>query len=115
MLDAASTVSFWAFEVNPIVLAAGPTLFIAAKVVCSVCITLYARINPAPRRGGIALAAFFTVVVGWNLSQHILAYLGVTSVDYGIMIGVIFSFAVSAAILCILLTKTRLVRRDRSG
>jgi len=97
MFDAASTVSFWNFEVNPIVKMTGPTAFMAAKIVCSVAIMLYAKIHRNPEKGGLTLTAIFSLIVGWNLGQHALAYLGYESLD-GLLLGTAFSFAASALI-----------------
>jgi len=97
MFDAASTVSFWAFEVNPLVKAAGPTAFIVAKILCSVAIMLYAKIHPNPGKGGLTLAVVFSLIVGWNLGQHALAYLGYDLLD-GLFFGTAFSFIASMLI-----------------
>jgi hypothetical protein len=99
MFDAASTAAFWNFEINPVVLAAGPTIFMIAKIACSLTIMLYAKLHTNPRRGGIALAVFFGLIVAWNLSQHLMAYLGFKDFAYGILLGTIFSFVASAIIL----------------
>jgi hypothetical protein len=98
MLDAASTVAFWSFEVNPFVLAAGPTIFMVAKAACSLAIMVFAKLHPNPGKGGIFLAAFFALIIGWNLSQYTLAYLGLVDIVYGIFIGTLLSFVASVAI-----------------
>jgi hypothetical protein len=103
MLDAASTLAFWSFEVNPLVVAAGPTIFMFAKVVASIAIVLYAREHPTPRRGGQLLTIFFASVVGWNLGQHLMAYFRVTHSDLGIVIGALLSLAVSVIVVYTLL------------
>jgi hypothetical protein len=95
MFDAASTFVFWNFEANPFVIALGPTLFMGAKIVCSLAIMLYARIHPNPTVGGIALTLAFGLIVGWNLSQHFLVYLGLRDITYGILLGTVFSFIAS--------------------
>lgn len=99
MFDAASTVAFWNYESNPVVLAAGPTVFMIAKIACSLTIMLYARYNPNARRGGMILAAFFAFIVAWNLTQHIMYSLGFREVAYGILIGSILSLLASAVII----------------
>ena len=99
MFDAASTVAFWNFEINPIVLAAGPTLFMIAKVVSSLTIMLYAKLNSNPRKGGILLSIFYAAIVGWNLSQHFRAWLGLISLAYGTVLGAVFSLLASAIVL----------------
>jgi hypothetical protein len=99
MFDAASTVSFWNFEINPLVLAAGPTIFMVAKIACSLTIMLYAKLHTNPRRGGIVLTVVFAFIVAWNLGQHLMAYLGLKDFAYGILLGTIFSFVASAIIL----------------
>ncbi|MCW3982072.1 MAG: hypothetical protein NWE81_03040 [Candidatus Bathyarchaeota archaeon] len=103
MLDAASTLAFWSFEVNPLVVAAGPTIFMFAKIVASIAIVLYAREHPAPRKGGLLLTVFFALIVGWNLSQHLMAYLRFTRFTLGIVIGALLSLAVSAIVVYTLL------------
>lgn len=99
MFDTASTVAFWALEINPIVLAVGPTIFMTAKVTCSLAIMLYAKLHANPRKGGIALTVFFTLILGWNLGQHLAAYLGLKGFTYGILLGTMFSFLASAIVL----------------
>ena len=99
MFDTASTVAFWALEINPIVLAIGPTIFMIAKITCSLAIMLYAKLHANPRKGGIALTVFFTLIVGWNLGQHLAVYLGLKDFAYGILLGIMFSFLASAIVL----------------
>lgn len=112
MFDAASTVAFWNFEINPIVLSMGPTIFMTAKIISSLTIMIYAKLQPNSRRGGISLTLLFTIIVGWNLSQHLLAYLGFTEFVYGILIGAVFSFAVSAIVLYVLLAGEKASHRN---
>lgn len=102
MFDAASTVAFWNFEINPLVLEVGPTIFMTAKIACSLTIMLYAKLHTNPRRGGIVLTMFFALIVAWNLSQHLMAYLGFKDFAYGVLLGSIFSFAASAIVLYVL-------------
>jgi len=102
MFDAASTAAFWNFEINPFVLAVGPTMFMIAKITCSLTIMLYAKLHANPRRGGIALTVFFVLIVGWNLGQHLMVYLGLKDFAYGILLGTMFSFVASAIVLYIL-------------
>jgi len=99
MFDTASTVAFWALEINPIVLAIGPTIFMIAKITCSLAIMLYAKLHANPKKGGIALTVFFALIVGWNLGQHLAAYLGLKDFTYGILLGIMFSFLASAIVL----------------
>ena len=112
MFDAASTVAFWSFEINPFVVAAGPTIFVVAKVLCSLAIMLFAKLHPNPGKGGTILAAFFAVIIGWNLSQYTLAYLGLIDIVYGIFIGTFLSFLASAAVFYILFRSKLYVRRS---
>jgi hypothetical protein len=110
MFDAASTISFWNFEINPLVRVAGPTMFLMAKVVCSITIVLYAKLHHDPRKGGVILTLFFSLIVGWNLGQHALAYLGLRflpHIMYVYIIGAALSFAISAIVLSLLF-----LRRD---
>lgn len=105
MFDAASTVSFWNFEINPLVRFAGPTMFMVAKIVCSITIMLYAKFHHDSRKGGMMLTLFFSLIVGWNLGQHALAYLGLRIVPYQMyiyIIGAMLSFAVSTVTLLLL-------------
>jgi hypothetical protein len=75
IMDAAVTLASWNYEVNPLVLSTGPTLFVVAKLLCSVAIVLYARTAPSPNRGGYVLAIAFALILAWNLSQFtILSY-----------------------------------------
>lgn len=111
IVDAASTISYWNFEVNPLVLAIGPTVFLMAKVVCSITITLYAKLHDDPRKGGMVLTLFFSLIVGWNLGQHALAYLDLRIVPIGMyfyVIGATLGFAVSAATLSFLFLRKTL-------
>jgi len=100
MFDAASTVAFWNFETNPVVLAVGPTLFLVAKVISSLTIMLYAKFHPDAKRGGIAMSMFYAAIVGWNLSQHFRAYLGLEWFAYGIILGSAFTLLASTIVLC---------------
>ena len=102
MFDAASTLAFWNFEINPAVRYIGPTLFLVAKILCSIVIALYAKFHSAPRKGGLILSVLFAVIVGWNLSQHTLAYLGVSDITIGLLFGTLLSFAVSSAVVFLL-------------
>ena len=112
MFDAASTISFWNFEINPLVQFAGPTIFMVAKVVCSITILLYAKLDPNPRKGGMMLTLFFGLIVGWNLGQHALAYFGLRIVPYQVyiyIVGAMLSFAVSAVALSLLFLRRNFV------
>lgn len=112
MFDAASTVSFWNFEINPLVRLAGPTIFMVAKIVCSITIMLYAKFHHDPRKGGIMLTLFFSLIVGWNLGQHVLAYFGHRIVPYQMyvyIVGAMLSFAVSAVTLSLLFLRRNFV------
>lgn len=113
MFDAASTVSFWNFEINPLVRFTGPTIFMVAKIVCSITIMLYAKFHHDPRKGGIMLTLFFSLIVGWNLGQHVLAYFGhriVTYQMYVYIVGAMLSFAVSAVTLSLLFLRRNSVK-----
>jgi hypothetical protein len=113
MFDAASTVVFWNLEINPIVLTAGPTIFMIAKITCSLTIMLYAKLHASPRRGGIALTVFFAFIVGWNLGQHLMAYLGLKDFAHGILLGIMFSFLASAIVLYVLFIGGKMCARTR--
>jgi hypothetical protein len=102
MFDAASTLAFWNFEINPAVRSIGPTLFLVSKISCSIVIVLYAKFHHAPKRGGIILSLLLAAIVGWNLSQHTLAYLGLSNVTLGLFFGTLLSF-VAASIVVLML------------
>jgi FtsH-binding integral membrane protein len=108
MFDAASTLAFWNFEVNPTVIFLGPTLFLMAKVLCSIVIVLYAKFHPTPRKGGLMLSVFFAVIVGWNLSQHTLAYFGLSDITLGLLFGTFLSFAASSTIVLVLILSEKI-------
>jgi hypothetical protein len=107
IIDAASTLAFWNFEVNPLVVAVGPTVFLAAKVVSSLSIMLYAKLAPNPKRGGIALSVFYASIVGWNMGQHLGAYWGIVTPESGVFLGSVFSFLASAITLYLLFASSR--------
>jgi hypothetical protein len=111
IIDAASTVAFWNFEVNPFVLKLGPTLFLTAKIVSSLSIMLYAKLHSNPRKGGILLAVFFAIIVGWNLSQHLRANLDIRAFDYALFLGAAFSFIASATVLFAIFLNERVQKR----
>jgi hypothetical protein len=113
MFDAASTLAFWNFEVNPTVIFLGPTLFLGAKIVCSIVIVLYARFHHAPKKGGIMVSVFFAGLVGWNLSQHALAYLGLSDVTVGLLFGTLLSFIASAAVILMLLLSEKIALKSK--
>jgi hypothetical protein len=68
-LDAAVTLASWNYEVNPLVLSTGPTLFLSAKLLCSFAIVAYATAADNPRRGGYLLSAALALIMAWNLGQ----------------------------------------------
>jgi len=68
-LDAAITIASWNYEINPLVLSTGPTVFIAAKLLSSLAIVLFARTVPNPRMGGYVLSIAYAFIMAWNLSQ----------------------------------------------
>jgi len=112
ILDASSTVAFWSFEVNPFVLAAGPTIFLVAKLACSLAIMLYAKLHPAPGKGGTVMAAFFALIIAWNLGQYTLAFLGLADIIYGVFIGTFLSFLASATVFYVLFRSKVHTRRS---
>jgi len=98
-LDAAVTVASWGHEVNPIVLSTGPTLFLAAKLLCSVAIVLFARSMPNPSRGGYLLSSAFAFIMAWNLSQLALFSAHAQSLTQALFYGTAASAAVAFATL----------------
>jgi hypothetical protein len=117
MFDAASTLAFWNFEINPAVHYIGPTLFLLSKIVCSIVIVLYAKFDYAPKKGGIMLSLFFAAIVGWDLSQNTLAYLGFSNVTSSLLLGTLLSFVAASIVVFILLlgeiTHAQKLRRNR--
>jgi small-conductance mechanosensitive channel len=102
MFDAASTLAFWNFEINPAVRSIGPTLFLVSKICCSIVIVLYAKFHQTPKKGGIALSLLLAAIVGWNLSQQTLAYLGLSSVSLGLLLGALLSFVAALVVVLML-------------
>jgi len=95
--------AFWNFEINPAVRYVGPPLFLAAKIFCSIVIVLYAKFHHAPKKGGIILSVFFAGIVGWNLGQHTLAYLGFSDINLGLLFGTLLSFAAASIVILMLI------------
>jgi len=108
MFDAASTVAFWNFEINPVVKAVGPTLFLMAKIVCSIVIVLYAKLHKNPKKGGLILSMFFSLIVGWNLGQNVFAYLGLLDVTFGLFLGAVLSFAAATLVVLMLFSDEKI-------
>jgi hypothetical protein len=111
MLDAASTVALWNFEINPFVLKLGPTVFLTAKIIASISIMLYAKLDPNPKKGGILLSVFFALIVGWNLSQHLRASLNLREFDFSLYLGAAFSFIASAIVLFAIFVNERMQKQ----
>lgn len=103
MVDAASTLAFWNFEINPAVRYIGPALFLVAKIFCSIVIVLYAKFHHTPKKGGLFISLFFAVIVGWNLGQHTLAYLGLSDINLGLLFGSLLSFTAACIVVIMLL------------
>ena len=95
ILDASITLASWNYEVNPLVLASGPTLFIVAKMLCSVAIVLFARTASDPRKGGRALVLAFALILAWNLGQLALSNLQSGSLSGALFWGTASSMAVA--------------------
>jgi hypothetical protein len=102
MFDAASTLAFWNFEINPAVRSIGPALFLVSKICCSIVIVLYAKFHQAPKKGGTMLSLLFAAIVGWNLGQHTLAYLGLSNVTLGLLFGTLLSFVAASMVVLML-------------
>jgi hypothetical protein len=101
-LDASITLASWNYEVNPLVRGSGPTLFIVAKMFCSVAIVLFARTASDPRRGGRALVAAFALILAWNLSQLALSNLRAGSLSIALFWGTASSIAVALVTFMVL-------------
>jgi hypothetical protein len=102
MLDASITLATWSHEINPIVLGTGPTLFIAAKLLCSAAIVLFARSIPNPSKGGYILSSAFAFILAWNLSQLALFSAHAQSLTRALFWGTSASAAVAFATLMLL-------------
>lgn len=109
-LDASITIASWNYEINPLVLSTGPTLFISAKLLSSLAIVLFARTAHDPRRGGHLLSAAFSLILAWNLSQLALLSFQRESLTRALFWGTAASFAVGFATLMIVA-----YRRSRTG
>ncbi len=110
-LDASITLASWNYEINPLVLSTGPTLFISAKLLSSLAIVLFARTVPDPRRGGYVLAAAFALIMAWNLAQLSLLSFHTKSLSEAIFWGSASSLAVAfATIMAVAFRKTRTAR-----
>jgi hypothetical protein len=114
MFDAASTLAFWNFEINPAVHYIGPTLFLISKVSCSIVIVFYAKFHRAPKKGGIILSLFFAAIVGWNLSQHTLAYLGFSNITLGLFFGTLLSFVAASIVVLMLFLGEKIALKPRA-
>jgi hypothetical protein len=109
-LDASVTLASWNYEINPLVLAAGPTLFITAKMLCSLAIVLFARTTPDPRRGGRLLAGAFATILAWNLSQ-----LALSSFQFGSLSGALFWGTASSVAVALSTFMVVALRRGRTA
>jgi hypothetical protein len=96
-LDASVTLASWTHEINPFVVTTGPTMFIVAKMLCSLAIVLFARTTPNPRRGGRILASAFAIILAWNLSQLALSSFQLGSLSGALFWGTASSLAVALA------------------
>jgi hypothetical protein len=96
-IDASITLASWDYEINPLVLTAGPTLFIAAKIFCSIAIVLFARSATDPRRGGRILTGAFALILAWNLGQLALSNFRFGSMALALFWGTVSSMAVALA------------------
>jgi len=108
MFDAASTVAFWNFEINPVVRGVGPTLFLMAKIICSIVIVLYAKLHKNPKKGGLILSVFFSLIVGWNLGQNVFAYLGLLDITCGLLLGALLSFTAATLVMLMLFSDEKI-------
>jgi hypothetical protein len=109
-LDASITLASWNYEVNPLVLASGPTLFIIAKMLCSVAIVLFARTAPNPRSGGRMLVVAFALILSWNLSQLAISNFQSGSLSSALFWGTASSIAVALVTFMVLA-----LRRSRTA
>lgn len=108
-IDAAITLASWNYEINPLVRTVGPTLFMVAKIVCSLAIVLFARTAADPRKGGRILTGAFALILAWNLGQLALSNFRPESMAVAFFWGAVSSIAVALATLMALA-----LRRDRA-
>ncbi|MGA2971585.1 MAG: hypothetical protein ABSE39_03050 [Candidatus Bathyarchaeia archaeon] len=99
--DASITIASWNYEINPLVLSAGPTLFVAAKLLSSLAIVLFARTVPNPRKGGYLLSTAFALIMAWNLTQLALLSFHTESLTQALFWGSAASLAVAFATLMV--------------
>jgi len=96
-LDASVTIASWNYEINPLVLSTGPTVFVAAKLLSSLAIVLFARTVPNPRTGGYVLSTAFALIMAWNLSQLALLNFHTESLTQALLWGSAATLAVAFA------------------
>jgi hypothetical protein len=108
-IDASVTLASWNYEINPLVLTVGPTLFVAAKILCSLAIVLFARTAADPRRGGRILTGAFALILAWNLGQLALSNFRFGSMAVALFWGTASSIAVALATFMAVA-----LRRDRA-
>lgn len=101
-LDAAVTLASWNYEVNPLVISTGPTLFIIAKLLCSVAIVLFARTAINPRKGGYVLAGALALILAWNLSQLAILSFNTRSLTEALFWGTAASVALAFGTLMVI-------------
>jgi hypothetical protein len=58
------------------------------------------------------MSVVFAGVVGWNLSQHTLAYLGLSDLTTGLLFGTLLSFIASAVVILMLLLSEKIALKS---
>jgi hypothetical protein len=106
-LDASITLASWNYEINPLVVQSGPTLFVIAKLLSSLAIVLYARNAQDPRRGGYVLSSAFALILAWNLSQLAASSLSARPLAEALFWGTTASISVALATLMLVLYRNR--------
>jgi hypothetical protein len=106
-LDASITLASWNYEINPLVVGSGPTLFLMAKLLSSLAIVLYARDAQDPRRGGYMLSGAFALILAWNLSQLAASSLSARPLAEALFWGTTASISVALATLMLVFYRNR--------
>jgi hypothetical protein len=109
-LDASITLASWNYEINPLILGTGPTLFLIAKLLSSLAIVLFARTAQDPRRGGYLLSSSFALILAWNLGQLAASSLRTRSLAEALFWGTAASMSVAFTTLMAVVYRNRRVQ-----
>jgi len=106
-LDASITLASWSYEINPLVLSTGPSLFLMAKLLSSLAIVLFAKTSQNPRRGGHLLSGAFALILAWNLGQLAASSLRTRPLSEVLFWGTAASISVAFATLMVVAFRNR--------